>query len=157
MMLFDENNSSGFFPSGSGIVAVTPLTFFTTGQIIDADVLFNGSDFKFTTSSESFSFDVQDVATHELGHLLGLDHSGCAGSTMYPYVDPSVILHRSLSADEVRGIESAYPVSQMGSIKGSVRRAGPGTVVKGAWVGARDAQGRLVAGALSNKIGRAHV
>ena len=153
MMLFDENNSSGFFPSGSGIVAVTPLTFFTTGQIIDADVLFNGSGFKFTTSSEPFSFDVQDVATHELGHLLGLDHSGCAGSTMYPYVDPSVILHRSLSADEVRGIESAYPVSQMGSIKGSVRRAGPGTVVKGAWVGARDAQGRLVAGALSNNTG----
>ena len=153
MMLFDEDNSSGFFPPGSGIVAVTPLTFFTTGQIIDADVLFNGGSFNFTTSSESGGFDVQDVATHELGHLLGLDHSGCAGATMYPYVDPTVILHRSLSADDARGIESVYPVSQKGSIKGSVRRAGPGSVVKGAWVGARDSQGRLVGAALTNSTG----
>ncbi len=153
MMLFDESNSSGFFPPGSGIVAVTPLTFFTTGQIIDADVLFNGGGFKFTTSSEPGGFDVQDVATHELGHLLGLDHSGCAGATMYPYVDQTVILHRSLSADDARGIESIYPVSQKASIKGSVRRVGPGSVVKGAWVGARDAQGRLVAAALTNSTG----
>ncbi|HJM56138.1 MAG: hypothetical protein CMJ98_09325 [Planctomycetes bacterium] len=153
MMLFDESNSSGFFPPGSGIVAVTPLTFFTTGQIIDADVLFNGGGFKFTTSSEPGGFDVQDVATHELGHLLGLDHSGCAGATMFPYVDQTVILHRSLSADDARGIESIYPVSQKASIKGSVRRAGPGTVVKGAWVGARDAQGRLAAAALTNSTG----
>ncbi|HIF42421.1 MAG TPA: matrixin family metalloprotease [Planctomycetes bacterium] len=153
MMLFDESNSSGFFPPGSGIVAVTPLTFFTTGQIIDADVLFNGNSFQFTTSSDPGAFDVQDVATHELGHLLGLDHSGCAGATMYPYVDPTVILHRSLSADDARGIESVYPVSQKGSIKGSVRRAGPGSVVKGAWVGVRDAQGRLVAAALTNSTG----
>ncbi|MDP6739559.1 MAG: IPT/TIG domain-containing protein [Planctomycetota bacterium] len=153
MMLFDESNSSGFFPPGSGIVAVTPLTFFTTGQIIDADVLFNGGGFKFTTSSEPGGFDVQDVATHELGHLLGLDHSGCAGATMFPYVDQTVILHRSLSADDARGMESIYPVSQKASIKGSVRRAGPGSVVKGAWVGARDAQGRLAAAALTNNTG----
>ena len=153
MMLFDEDNSSGFFPMGSGIVAITPLTFFTTGQIIDADVLFNGGNFSFTTSGEAGRFDVQDVATHELGHLLGLDHSGCAGASMYPYVDPSVILHRSLSADEVRGIESVYPASAMGSILGTVRRAGSNTVVKGAWVAARDTDGRLVAATLSRANG----
>ncbi len=153
MMLFDESNSSGFFPSGSGIVAVTPLTFYSSGKIIDADVLFNGSDFNFTTSREANAFDVQDVATHELGHLLGLDHSGCAGASMYPYVDPSVILHRSLSSDEIAGLQSMYPVSPRGSIRGTVQRSSSGTPVRGAWVAARDSQGRLVAGALAKSDG----
>ncbi|MEZ6020564.1 MAG: matrixin family metalloprotease [Planctomycetota bacterium] len=75
-MTFDEINSSGYFPTGSGIVAITPLEFYTTGRIIDADVLFNGKDFHFTTKQETNRFDIQDVAAHELGHLLGLDHSG---------------------------------------------------------------------------------
>ena len=79
MILFDENNSSGFFPSGSATGAVTPIWFYSNGRISDADVLFNGGGHGFTTSSDAGRFDVQDIATHELGHLLGLDHSGWAG------------------------------------------------------------------------------
>lgn len=154
LVLFDEDNSTGYFPGSSGIVAVTPLTFYLSGQIIDADILFNGKNFQFTTSGQPGRFDVQDVAAHELGHLLGLDHTGCAGGTMYPYVDTSVILHRSLSQDEVRGMQHMYPSGSLSKLKGTVRRASNGSVVKGAWVGARDADGRMVASALANSSGR---
>ena len=153
MILFDENNSSGFFPSGSATVAVTPIWFYSNGRISDADVLFNGGGHGFTTSSDAGRFDVQDIATHELGHLLGLDHSGWAGSSMYPYVDPSVILHRSLSADEVGGLRHAYPSVSFAKITGSVVREQGGTSVAGAHVVVRDSNGRPARSILTGSSG----
>lgn len=153
MLIFDEDDSSGYFPNGTGIVALTPVWFASNGVISDADVLFNGADFSFTTSGESNRFDVQDVATHELGHLLGLDHSGWGGATMYPYVDPAVILHRSISADDERGLRDAYPSGTFSTITGRVTRASDGSAVAGANVSAVDSNGRSIAGALSNASG----
>ena len=153
LILFDETNDSGYFPNGTGIVALTPVWFLSNGVITDADVLFNGSDFEFTTSGAVNAFDVQDVATHELGHLLGLDHSGWAGATMYPYVDPAVVLHRSISGDDERGLRDAYPSGSHSMITGRVVRASNGAGVAGANVVARDADGRAVAGALADANG----
>lgn len=153
LILFDEDDSSGYFPLGSATVALTPVWFSASGAIQDADVLFNGSSFDFTTSGEFGRFDVQDVGTHELGHLLSLDHSGWAGATMYPYVDPSVILHRSLAADDVRGLRDAYPGQSFATISGTVRRASDNSLVLGAHVVARDSQGRSAGATLSNGVG----
>lgn len=153
LLWFDETNSSGYFPPGSGTVAITPIWFFGNGTVSDADVLFNGKGFQFTTKGGPNAFDVGDVATHELGHLLGLDHSGVAGASMYPYVDPSVILHRSVSLDDVHGLRAAYPDESFASLTGRVRRTNGGAGVAGAWVSARDAEGRFAGAALANSAG----
>jgi hypothetical protein len=153
LVLFDETNASGYFPGVSGIVALTPVWFFSGGTITDADVLFNGQDHRFTTSQVPGRFDVQDVAAHELGHLLGLDHSPWAGATMYPFVDPAVILQRSLSEDELHGLRDAYPSGGFGQITGNVERASNGSNVVGAHVVARDAAGRTAASILTNGSG----
>lgn len=153
LMLFDENNSSGFFPGSSGTVAITPISFFTSGQIIDADILFNGKDFDFTTSGTFGDFDVQNVATHELGHLLGLDHTGWASATMYPFVDPQTELQRSLSLDEIRGMRATYPNGAFGAITGTVRRMSDNSVVSGAQIVVRDSEGRTAGGRLANGNG----
>jgi hypothetical protein len=152
LVMFDETNASGYFPAGTGTVALTPLLFYTSGQILDADILFNGSSYAFTTRGQAGRFDVQDVVTHELGHFLGLDHSGVAGSTMFPYVDTAVILHRSLSTDDVAGIRSIYPDQSFGRITGTVQRA-DGSPVAGAHVTARDSSGRTAAAALGRAGG----
>jgi hypothetical protein len=152
LILYDETNESGFF-GGGGIVAVTPVWFFMNGQIVDADVLFNGAEFMFTTSGEPGRFDVGDVGAHELGHLVGLDHSGWAGATMYPYVDPGVVLQRSLSLDEIVGARDIFSGTPWGSITGTVRRASDGSPVVGAHVVARDADGRTAASVLSRSNG----
>ncbi len=152
-LIFDEDDSSGYFPNGTGIVALTPVWFNGSGVIADADVIFNGSDFSFTTDGALGAFDVQDVATHELGHLLGLDHSGWAGATMYPYVDPAVILHRSISGDDERGLRDAYPTGTYSTITGRVTRDSDGSAVPGANVAALDASGRTIAGALADNSG----
>lgn len=157
LILFDEDGSSGWFPSGTSTVAITPISFFTGGQIIDADILFNGRDYSFTTSAQVGRFDIQDVAAHELGHLLGLDHSGVVGSTLYPYVDPSVILGRSPSVDDIHGIRDMYPSATIGSIVGSVARATGGTPVLGAHVVARDSSGRTVGATITDSSGNYRV
>lgn len=153
LVMFDEDNSSGFFPGSSQTVAITPIWFFTSGQISDADVLYNGKDFQFTTQGTSGRFDVADVGAHELGHLIGLDHSGCCGATMFPYVDSTVILHRSLSADDAAGVRDAYPSSSFGQITGTVRRESDSSAVAGAYLVALDADGRVAGGALAENDG----
>ena len=148
LIWFDEDNSSGYFGAGSGVVALTPVWYGTGGKILDADVLFNGGEYRFTTSGQSGFFDVGDVGAHELGHLLGLDHSGWAGSTMYPYVDPDAILHRSPSRDEAAALREIAPSGAWGRIAGSVRRPG-GEPLAGAHLVAVDAAGRTSASTLS--------
>lgn len=148
LLWFDETNASGYFPSGTGTVAITPIWFFSDGRISDADVLFNGSGYSFTTSAQPGRFDIQDVATHELGHLLGLDHSGVTGATLYPYVDTTVILHRSLASDDEGGMRAAYPEGNFARLTGRVVR-GTGEPVFGAQVVARDSSGRVAGAAVS--------
>lgn len=152
LMYFDEDGSSGYLPFGSGIVAITPVWFTASGVISDADVLFNGRDFLFTTSGEPGHFDLQDVATHELGHLLGLDHSGWAGATMYPYVDTTINLHRSLSQDEICGMRAAYPSAEFGMLSGVLRRSND-DIVEGAQIVARGLDGRPYASVLTSNLG----
>jgi len=147
LVMFDDSNTSGYFPPFSQTVAVTPVYFFGSGKMTDADILFN-DDYSFTTSRQSFRFDVQDVAAHELGHLLGLDHSGWAGATMYPYVDPTVIEHRSLSLDDANGLRDCYPDATFARIGGRIQRSN-GNDVSGAHVVARDDQGRTASSILS--------
>ena len=155
MILFDEDNSSGYFPQGSATVALTPVQFYSNGRIADADVLFNGVGHQFTTRGEFGAFDVQDVAAHELGHLLGLDHSGVVGATLYPYVSPSVIEHRSVAVDDENGLRANAPEAgaSMSTVTGTVLRQADLSAVAGAHVVARDAQGRNAGATLSGNDG----
>lgn len=151
LIAFDEDNSSGYFPAGSGIVALTPISFLADGKIIDADILFNGA-YSFSTKGEHGRFDLQDVATHELGHLLGLDHSPWASGSMYPFADTAVLLHRSLALDEAHALVQAYPLAQGAALSAVLRRA-DAQPLRGAHVVLRDERGRPVASTLSDSHG----
>ncbi len=153
LIWFDETNCSGYFPGGSSTVALTPVLFQSSGVILDADILFNGSGFNFTTSGVAGRFDVQDVGTHELGHLLGLDHTGLGGATMYPYVDWNLILQRSISLDDEHGLRDAYPGAGHGRITGTVRRLSDNSVVSGAHVWVRDPGGYTAGATLADDNG----
>ena len=89
--------------------------------IIDADIMFNPTQqFSSAQPTPTNSFDVQSIATHEIGHLLGMDHSGIAHAVMYPFGDVGVGTQRTLAADDIIGIGFLYPSSSFASAVGTL-------------------------------------
>lgn len=58
-------------------------------------------------SGSSQPIDLVTVAIHELGHSLGLKHSNVLGAIMYPTYYGSL---RTLSSDDIQGIQTLYPI-----------------------------------------------
>ncbi len=155
LVLFDENNSTGLFTSNSGIVAITPITFEpSTGQILDADIVFNGRDHQFSVDGKAGTFDVQAIATHEIGHFLGLDHSAIRSATMFPFTQKNEYFPRSLSDDDKAGVANIYPAGQDPfPVNGEVRNK-QGTGMRGAHVVAVDAAtGKVLTSAVTDDKG----
>ena len=50
---------------------------------------------------------ILQVATHEIGHALGLFHSKNIGAVMYPYAT-SYTKNLTLHDDDIRGIQEIY-------------------------------------------------
>ena len=93
------------------------------GQIIKGDIAFNPST-QFDTGGGTGQ-NLQTVATHEIGHFFGLDHSAVVRAVMFPFA-PDILT--TLSYDDVAGISSLYPQGTpdvaTGSISGKVRLSG---------------------------------
>ena len=58
----------------------------------------------------SSGVDLQGVATHEIGHSLGLGHTGVSGSTMLPSISGTGSGQRSIESDDIAGVQFLYGV-----------------------------------------------
>ena len=58
-----------------------------------------------TRANDLPPIDLQTVALHEIGHSLGLNHTGVAGAVMEAFYNGS---RRALAADDIAGIRSIY-------------------------------------------------
>ena len=147
-------NAALFNSNRAGFTRVTYNP--TSGAISEADITLN-PNFQFSTDGTSGTYDLESAFTHEIGHLLGLDHSGVLASTMQPRLGTNglynvqAITARTLSDDDKAGVRSIYgPISGTGTIEGRFLLApngGPATPVYGAHVWAENAAtGRVIAG-----------
>jgi hypothetical protein len=149
-------------PLGSSTIAAT-FSFFRSeigsnnviSLVVDeADILFNPL-LEFSTSAEENKFDIQSVLTHEVGHLLGLDHSALVSSVMAPFAAPSQLHQRTLAYDDIAGVTEIYPnplaLTGVGRIRGTIRSGN--AAVFGANVVAVSSDGTSLVATLSQRDG----
>ncbi|HZP48596.1 MAG TPA: matrixin family metalloprotease [Vicinamibacterales bacterium] len=136
-----------------------------TGEVIESDIFFNASfAWSVAPNGESGKYDLQSIATHEIGHFGGLGHSALgetelrdgggrvvisAEAVMFPIAfTAGSIAARTLKADDIAGITDLYPTADaagLGSLSGRVAKAGQ--PLFGAHVVAIDvATGQMVGG-----------
>ncbi|MFN0085700.1 MAG: matrixin family metalloprotease [Blastocatellia bacterium] len=144
----------------AGALAVTRLATITagpaTGEIVDGSIVFNGNQYQWTTSGGGGAVDIEEVATHEIGHLIGISHSPIGGTTMFPRSGVGTTRGRSLSADDRIAASVIYPVGNFltanGRVSGRVRDNN-GAAIFGAHVGVLDSNGIATSGALTQPDG----
>ena len=76
-------------------------------QICEADIVIN-SDFPWRNNGSTAGFDVQNVMTHEFGHMLGLDHTNVAWATMIEGTNKGDTWKRTLEQDDLNGFNFLY-------------------------------------------------
>jgi hypothetical protein len=102
-------------------LALTTVTYQTsTGTLFEADIQLNGADWLFTTldtppcpkgmpAEDCVATDVQNTLTHEIGHLIGFDHSELKGSTMEATAPLGETAKRTIDDGTREGLCTVYP------------------------------------------------
>lgn len=65
------------------------------------------ADEKSSANPAMDQIDLESVAVHEIGHLLGLDHSSDSNAVMYSKIPPGTV-KRDLAQDDIDGIHALY-------------------------------------------------
>jgi hypothetical protein len=137
-----EPGTCGYNPAALALTTVFARV--STGEILDADIEVNAALFDWTDVALSTAdpaalageHDLQNALTHELGHLIGLDHPcaepdvspgldnlgqpapACAAApaelmetTMFPSSTPGDIAKRTLAADDQLAAREIYPAA----------------------------------------------
>lgn len=136
-------------------LAVTMVVYDQTGEIVDSDIHFN-PDAVFATIPTLGAFDLQAVATHEMGHTLGAGHSFLISAVMMQAGEPEATQGRYLTSDDIALMTVLHPGSGAGERVGRITgRAAfeSGEPVRSAMVVAVDASTGFIASRTSGGDG----
>ena len=102
--------------SSSGAIAVTIVWGVFGGptfqrKLVEWDQIYDDMDFDWSSAGEASKMDFENIATHELGHSVGmadLYNSTCSEETMYGYATNGETKKRDLHQGDIEGINKLY-------------------------------------------------
>lgn len=112
----DGSNEVYFGDVGSaGSIAVTIVWGIFSGspsqrQLVEWDQVYDQVDFNWSAAGEAGMMDFENIATHEIGHSVGMGHPSddCTEETMYRFADFGETKKRDLNAGDIAGIKALY-------------------------------------------------
>jgi hypothetical protein len=113
---YNEKNEIGFGDmEEEGVIGATWVWRTTSGPpsqryIAEWDQLYDIVDFKWSTSGAADAMDFDNIATHEVGHAVGMGHpdSTCTDETMYAYASNGETIKRDLFTGDIAGVKGLY-------------------------------------------------
>lgn len=132
---------------GQGALALTTYTFDENGRFTDADI-------QIDPTLLQGDYNVDTALRHEVGHVLGLDHSAVLSAVMYPFVTSSDVASTFDSDDRI-AIAQTYPKHDPTLIGATLqgRVLGDSGGIFAAQVVAMNARGEPVATGLTSASG----
>jgi hypothetical protein len=99
-----------------GAIAITIVWGVFSGPpknrvLVEWDQIYDQVDFGWSSSGEAGKMDFESIATHELGHSVGLDdlYTGeCSEQTMYGYAANGETKKRTLESGDITGVQELY-------------------------------------------------
>ena len=132
-----QSSLCGELTFGSAIAVTTILINSATGELVEADTLFDANR-SWTTyagplRTDGFGnvlYDFHRVAIHELGHILGLDHPDDFGQSVQAIMNRRVSNLDTTQADDIAGVSAIYPGASTPSL-GALENPKPGSFTSG--------------------------
>ncbi len=72
--------------------------------------MYDDVDFDWSNTGDPTKMDFENIATHEIGHAMGLSHPSdtCLEETMYAFASEGETKKRTLEAGDIAGINKLY-------------------------------------------------
>ncbi|MBI2208736.1 matrixin family metalloprotease [Candidatus Woesearchaeota archaeon] len=98
-----------------GAIAVTIVWGIFSGpsfarELVEWDQIYDQVDYDWSSTGQADKMDFENIATHELGHSVGMGHppSECTEETMYAYAGFGETKKRDLNAGDITGVNELY-------------------------------------------------
>lgn len=113
----DDQNEVYFADiADSSAIAVTIVWGIFSGptfnrQLVEWDQIYDDVTYDWSMSGEAGKMDFENIATHELGHSVGMGdlyNSSCAEETMYGYANYGETKKSDLNAGDILGVNKLY-------------------------------------------------
>ena len=94
-----------------GVIAATIVWYNRLAKtLVEWDQVYDDVSYDWSAAGEAGKFDFENIATHELGHSVGLGdlYNSCTEETMYGYADFGETKKQTLNTGDIAGVNALY-------------------------------------------------